>query len=386
MAEPKLLVLGPEGPRPFMRGILVQSLVARGIPFDVALAAATKVRDGLQERGRVQLEELRALVDEQLEGNFALESVPLPSPVGPPKVRGPGKRSVPFSKGVLAISLQGAGLEPSDAHDVARELESRLHREEVGEIDRGDLRVLVGETIETARGRGAAERYRTWRRALDAGHPVFLLVGGSTGVGKTSIAVEAARRLEISHVIGTDSIRQIMRLMFSADLMPEIHCSTYDAHEILQAGPEGGVEPIIAGYREQATKIGVGVHALMDRAIEENTHLVLEGVNLLPGLVQLDRYRDKAHLVFVVAATLDEDAYRSRFTARGEASRRSARRYLDHFDEIAAIQDYVLTEADYYDLPIIDNADLEGAVRSVVLSVISKIRGSVLAVRDGVGP
>ena len=40
-----------------------------------------------------------------------------------------------------------------------------------------------------------------------------------------------------------------MRLMFSPDLMPEIHCSTYDAYAAL--GPEfAGVEdPVIAGFR-----------------------------------------------------------------------------------------------------------------------------------------
>jgi 2-phosphoglycerate kinase len=379
MATQKLVVLGTEGPRPFMRGILVQSLVSRGIPFELALETATKVRERLGRRGSVDTRELSRIVDDYLRGHVDLESLPPPLEE-PPRVLGPGSSSRPFSKGILAVSLQGAGLEPGDAYDVARELEARLLRARLREIDRSELRNLVSETIEATHGAAASERYRIWRAALDDGRPIVVLIGGSSGVGKTSIAVEAARRLEISRVIGTDSIRQIMRLMFSPDLMPEIHCSTYEAHRVLKSRLAGASEPVIAGFREQAQKIAVGVHGLLGRAIEEHTSLVLEGVNLLPDLLQLDRYREAAHVIFVVTATLDLDAYRSRFRRRAAgAAERAAERYLDHLDEIVAIQDYVLAEAEDHDLPIIDNVHFEDAVRSVVRSVIATLKKSMLA-------
>ena len=41
-----------------MRGILVQSLVSRGIPFEVALETATQVRDQVGERGEIHVGEL----------------------------------------------------------------------------------------------------------------------------------------------------------------------------------------------------------------------------------------------------------------------------------------------------------------------------------------
>ena len=41
-----------------MRGILVQSLVSRGMPFGEALSVASRVRDRIADRGRVTLEEL----------------------------------------------------------------------------------------------------------------------------------------------------------------------------------------------------------------------------------------------------------------------------------------------------------------------------------------
>lgn len=372
MADRKLVVVGPEGPRPFMRGILVQSLVSRGVPFDAALETATRVRDRIARRGRVERDELKKLVEELLEQRHDVEALrPVPEA---PRVSGPGGSSTPLSKGILAVSLQGSGLDPSDAYDVARSLEARLLREGRREISRDDLRELVSEAIEQAHGSRAAERYRVLRQALQAGRPIFVLLGGSSGVGKTSIAVEVARRLEISRVIGTDSIRQIMRLMFSPDLMPEIHCSTYMAHRMLKPDRRGAGDPVIAGFREQAQKIAVGVHALLDRALEENTSMVLEGVNLLPDMLELGRYERSAHVMFAVASTLDVDAYRGRFAARAvREQERKPERYLDHLDEIMRIQDYVLGEADHHGLPIIDNVSVEEAVAAVLRCVIATL-------------
>ncbi len=378
MANSALLVVGSDEPRPFMRGILVQSLVSRGVPFDVALETANEIRGRLADQEEVALGDLSKLVDELLADRYDLEALPLPPAQEPPQVSGPRGTSSPFSKGVLAVSLQGAGLDPNDAYDVARELEARLLRETRRSIDRVALRDLVSETIERTHGSKAAERYRVWRQALEDGRPIFLLLGGSTGVGKTSIAVEVARRLEISRVIGTDSIRQIMRLMFSADLMPEIHCSTYDAYRALHLEwpVEGG--DVIVGFREQAQKIVVGVHALLDRALEENVSMMVEGVNLLPGVLHLDRYRENAHVIFLVVATLDSKAYAARFQSRAATAReRGADRYLRFMDEIRSIQDHVLAEAEQLGLPIIDNVRLDDAVLSVTRSVISTLKKSM---------
>jgi 2-phosphoglycerate kinase len=382
-----LIVHGPDGPRPFMRGILVQSLVSRGVPFEVALDTATEIRDRIAARGEVTRHELAKLVEDLLDDRFDLD----PSALGSPKevswVRDSHDLVSPFSKGVLAISLQGSGMEPSEAYDTARDVETRLLRRGLREVDRHELRDMVAETIERTHGPRAADRYRVWRRAVQDGRPIFLLLGGSTGTGKTSIAVEVSRRLEISRVLGTDSIRQIMRLMFSKDLMPEIHCSTYEVHKVLRPGAAGNRDPVIAGYFEQAQRISVGVQAMLDRGVEENTSILLEGVNLLPGLLDLDRYRDRAHVISLVVACLDVDSYRSRFRSRAaKAHDRAAEKYLEHFEAIVAIQNCVLSEADHYGLPIIDNVRLDDTVQSVTRTVIETLRKSMDLSSDAAAP
>jgi 2-phosphoglycerate kinase len=368
-----------------MRGILVQSLVSRGVPFEVALETANEIRQRLTGKREVELSDLAKLLGELLADRYDLEAPPLPPAQEPPQVRTRRGTSSPFSKGMLAVSLQGSGLDPSDAYDVARELEARLLREKRRSIHRPALRELVSETIEHTHGARAAERYRVWRQALADGRPILLLMAGATGSGKTSIAVEVARRLEISRVVGTDSIRQIMRLMFSADLMPEIHCSSFDVYRALNLERSQGADRVIVGFREQAQKIAVGVHALLDRAIEENISMVVEGASLLPSVLDLDRYSENAHVIILVVAALQAGAHESRFRNRATtALERVADRYLEFLDEILIIQDHVLAEAEQLGLPIVDNVRLDDAVLSVTRLVISKLKKSrPLAVDDG---
>jgi 2-phosphoglycerate kinase len=347
------------------------------VPFDSALGVASRVRDCIAPRGRVTLEELAAYVDQELGDGFTLEE-PLYRPAGPPIVVVEAEDvETPFSKGMLAVSLQGAGMDPSDAYDVARALESQMLQEGVRRIDRAELRARVVDTIGRTHGEAAQEGYQIWHAAMDAGKPVFVLIGGSSGVGKTSIAVEVARRLEIAHLLRTDSIRQIMRLMFSVDLMPEIHGSTFDVYKVLSV--EGGRSmPLIAAFREQAKKVAVGVHALLDRAVQESTPMIIEGVNLLPSVLDLERYSEQAHVIFMIVSNLDPEAYRNRFRTRAaKALARPAEHYLEHFSEILTIQDYILEEADWLDVPIIDNVLFDDAVLSVIRSVISTLRKSL---------
>lgn len=363
-----------------MRGILVQSLVSRGVSFDVALETANQIRDHVAAQGEVTTDDLSKLLQQVLGDRDDIDAPLLPPALPSPFVIDSRGSRTPFSKGMLAVSLQGAGIEPGDAYAVASELERRLLRSGCREIDRNELRGLAADTIERKFGERAAKRYRVWRRAAEDGRPIFLLVGGSTGVGKTSVAIEVARRLEISRVMGTDSIRQIMRLMFSADLMPEIHCSTYDAYRVLKPEALGARDPVVAGFREQAQKIVVGVHALLDRAVDENTSILIEGVNVLPGVVALDRYRTEAHVICLVVAALDVESYRNRFTTRArKAQGRSADRYLEHFDAIIKIQSYILAEAEHYGIPIIDNVGFDAAVLSVTRSIISTLDKSMLS-------
>lgn len=367
----RIFIEHESGPRPFMRGILVHSLMARGLSFEDAYGAADATRERLRGRDVVPREVLARIVDEVLAERHLLEDT-RPRPVGPAIRITTPSGSAPFSKGFLSQSLLAAAIEPNDAFDVAREIESTLVLRGLEEIDRRELRRLAYQTLERRFGTRTAERYLVWRLFQEPDRPVILLLGGTAGAGKTTLALEVARRLGIHSVMSTDAIRQIMRLMLSPELVPAIHASSYDAHRVVRTTP--GEDPVIEGFLAQASIVSVGVRAMLDRAVAENTSMILDGVSIVPGLLDLAKYRDTAHVIFLVVATLDVAAFRERFVQRARESRRAPHRYLEHMDEILRIQDHFLELAERYDIPIVDNESADASVLSILKHVCETLR------------
>jgi 2-phosphoglycerate kinase len=368
----RILVEDASGRRPFMRGIMVHSLMARGVSFDDAYRTANEVRRRIGGRQVVPKGEIAKAVREILGDEPFREDrrFPLPPNIS---VTADGHEA-PFSKGILSQSLLASALDPNDAFDVAREIERELLSRGLRHIGRRELRRQTYRTVARAIGEQTAQRYLVWRRHQDGERPVIILLGGTAGVGKTSLALEVAHRLGIGRVLSTDSIRQIMRLVLSPELLPALHGSSYDAYRLL--GREAlGDDPVIDGFRAQTTTVAVGLRASMDRAVEENASMVLDGVSIVPGLVDLAAYADIAHVVFLVVACLDETAFAKRFEARAVGQRRRGQhRYLENLDAILKIQDYFLDIAERYDVPIVDNISFDRSVLFIVRHVTETLR------------
>ncbi|MGH0038105.1 MAG: ATP cone domain-containing protein [Myxococcota bacterium] len=356
-----------------MRGIMVHSLMARGVPFDAAYETAERVRQKVRDRGTVTAAELAKLVSEMIgEDSGGPSFAPAPPPAI--SVERESGRGEPFSKGVLAQSLLAASLDATDAFQAAVEIESEIRRQRRTDIKRRELRKLVFETLLSRFGEKTAERYLIWRRYQEPDRPVIILLGGTTGAGKTSVALEVARRLGIRRVMSTDSIRQVMRLTLSRDLMPAIHASSFEAHLGMNL-PEDVEEPVIEGFLAQAAIVTVGVRALVERAIKENTSLVLDGVALVPGLIDLEAYAEEAHVIPLVIANLDEEAFAGRFEARGDRQAlRQTHRYLEHLEAILRIQNHFLELADRHGVPIVDNVAVESSVQLIIRHVSETLR------------
>ena len=110
---------------------------------------------------------------------------------------------------------------------------------------------------------------------------LILLIGGTTGTGKSTIASEVAHRLGITRLTSTDFIRETMRAFFSYEEMPAIHHSSFEAGTAV----DGDADPLIAGFVEQSRHVCVGVDAAIRRSLTEGWSMVLEGVHLVPGMV-----------------------------------------------------------------------------------------------------
>jgi 2-phosphoglycerate kinase len=373
------MVIGKSLKFPFSKGILSQRLIDIGLDADEAYGVAEKAEAILLEQAAIEIEKdhLRDIVGSILESGHGEETArkflkwkSLSSPI---LVR-QGESGVPFSKGILSQSLEASGIEPTISHSLAQAIEKTLMQHRKSEITRDEIRELTGQILEDRYGVEHAERYQLWRSLKNPVKPLIILLGGSAGVGKSTIAVELAHRLGITRVISTDSVREVMRIMFSPELMPTIHRSSFDAWRAYDR-PKGLQEDIvISAFMEQASRISAGVYALMDRSLNEKVSTIIDGVHIIPGFIRRE-YSEKALLCEMVITTEDADIHRERFHTRSQqASTRGAQKYLDNFDSIRKIQDFIVLQAHNEKVPVFDCNNFDQTVSIIVNHLTEFVR------------
>src|SRR5437868_12193850 len=223
-----------------------------------------------------------------------------------------GDREFPYSKGLMARALIAAGVPADHAYQLARRIELDLAErgERSSDVDR--LLVLAQEVLGDEEGDRAVSRLRRLADLQSLDVPIIVLIGGSTGTGKSTIAAEVAHRLGITRVASTDFIRQTMRAFFSPEFMPTIHYSSFEAGQAL--GEEVTGDPTVVGFVDQCRHVCVGVDAAIRRALTEGWSMVLEGVHLVPGLLAPEL--EGALLVHIVIEIADVEVHKLHFHVR----------------------------------------------------------------------
>ena len=270
-----------------------------------------------------------------------------------------GEHGLPYSKGLMAQSLSASGLAPDRAYEVARALETRLGDRGDPSIAVEELRELAAQEVRDQEGSDAADRFLAWEGLDRMERPLIVMLGGAPGVGKSTLATLLAGRVGVTRVIATDAIRQVIRAFFSHDFMPVVHYSSFEAGATVDPDEVGDGDADIVGYLRQVASVRTGVAAIAERAIQEGTPTILEGVHLVPGSLTGDAAA-RCALVEAVVAIEDEDAHRSHFSLRGGS--RPAMRYLRRFDQIRKLQTHLVERARTRGVPVIDATNLDAGV------------------------
>jgi len=362
---------------PFLRGILTRSLLDAGLEFENAFDLATRVRDQFSDEAEVSSDEIRLSVSKLLENNGylgALEPYRLP-------IAAPAKIQVcslsgtvsAFSRGKHERYLQASGMKAERAEQTTVMIYDQLLAAGVSAVTTCQLGYLTFLCLRQEVSKKAAKRYLVWSEFQRAARPLLLLICGTVGTGKSTIATEIAHLLDIVRIQSTDMLREVMRMMMPQRLLPVLHKSSFNAWKALpiQDVKDRDRDQIVAdGYRSQADLLAVPCEAVLQRAVEESVPIILEGVHAHPGLMELLPADSDAIGVHVTLAVLNTKELKSRLRGRGvEVPQRRAKRYLNKFDAVWSLQSYLLSEADRCDVPIITNQDKEKAALQVILQV-----------------
>lgn len=283
---------------------------------------------------------------------------------------------LPFSKGLMAQSFMAAGLPPSRAYAIAKQVEDRLRESGETTVSIGRLRRLASDVLEETAGTDAAMRYRKLQELMRLDKPLILMIGGTTGVGKSTIATEIAHRLGITRIVSTDSIREVMRGIFSKDLMPAIYESSFNAWRGLRVPVPHGANPVIVGFREQTAVVVTGIKSLVERAVTEGVSMVIEGVHIVPGYIEPCTLCD-ARVVQLIIAVEDEDSHRSHFYIREVQTdgARAFEKYRANFANIRLLGSYIEDLAKEHGIDIVHSHQLDRTVADTLERVVNSVIG-----------
>jgi 2-phosphoglycerate kinase len=270
----------------------------------------------------------------------------------------------------MARALIAVGVPAVRAHELARRLEGDLLAQGAQIVELTRFEELAVEVLGAADGGNAVRQLRRYQELQDLDLPLIVLVGGTTGTGKSTVATEVAHRLGITRVTSTDFVRQTIRAFFSEDFMPTIHHSSFEAWRGLRE-PEQAQDPVIAAFLEQTRNVMVGIRASIERAIEEGWSTVLEGIHLVPGMLPPI---DGALVVHCVLTAENAEEHTTHFLIRDVATEgiRRQEKYLEHMEEIRRIQEHLVERAERVGVPVIENKRIDATIAAVLELVLKR--------------
>lgn len=281
------------------------------------------------------------------------------------------KYSMPFSHGILASSLLRAGAAFTDSYDISRKVQRWLVDNNMNIVTEDALADVVEKLLIENKLDKIAINYQAWRKIRKQKLPIVILIGGVTGIGKSTVAREVAYRLGIGNVIGSDTIREVMRKMISLDLAPALHSSSFLVYKNISV--PAMIDQVVYSFQQQQTLVAVGLNAIVQRAEKEGYNTVIEGVHAIPG--SLDIGKGIFHFILYLP---DLEEHKSRLHSRSRDTLREANYYIDKISNINKIQNYIIEQAKKHDVLVILNENFEETVTQIIDHVISTLAEEAL--------
>jgi len=205
-----------------------------------------------------------------------------------------------------------------------------------------------------------------WR---ESNIPLWILISGAIGAGKSTLSRQIAGDLGIQHVIGTHFVRDVLRKVLSADIMPELHSTSYKAFQTLKPIYSSRFDQVILGFENHAKYVNIGVDAILVRAEKESVSVIVEGVHLLPVFFD-DILKKNPNVLYITIAVPDSEMHKENLSLQYTQEKEEL---LSNFDNIRKIHDHLVNETKIRNLPTIETVKGTDTIWKLRELVVDKI-------------
>lgn len=219
-----------------------------------------------------------------------------------------------------------------------------------------------------------------------------VLLGGTSGTGKSTLAALLAARLRLTTVLPTDSVRHILRAFTSKEENPCAFVSTYQAGDALSdtavvkelLATSDGVpmsahrlhkRKVLKGYKLQSELVLEKLDRVLTMFERRQQSLVVEGVHLNTDQMAELVKRHPNCVPFVIYIS-NELKHRERFAVRARHMTIDPQenKYIKYFDNIRIIQRHLCKHADKFLIPKIDNTNVDRSIATILSTLIRVLR------------
>ena len=178
---------------------------------------------------------------------------------------------------------------------------------------------------------------------------LIILIGGPAGAGKTTVSRYLCQKYDINHRLGSGFIREIVKSFISKNKNPFLYNYSFKCHD-----------PNYSSFDNlfnQSKSMLEPMESSIKRAFNEGTSLIIEGVNVIPGMIS-EKHISKKIVLYVE----NEEFHRDMVLGKTHSKRKISN--ID-FSNIRIIQDNFIERARKNNWELVDTTDKEIAIKNI---------------------